>query len=213
MQNNFKLKYLLYLLFAITDICWNLTPLCRFQKWTFLPRPDGMMPINWNKSLVSADNRGPVYHAFLIVFQEKHILHVFDLDAQTAVKHIFLPALLLLWLVGYWHFWLWKRFSPRSLSASLWVFVKWAVCAISAVLLDSLKLLWPAVCMSLFNDCPSVHCSAQLLSFTQLGHLSDQVADMFSFLFLFISPLFFAHFSILLQGHLFIFFFFPLRKT
>lgn len=85
---------------------------------------------------------------------------------------------------------LWKLCSPLSPSASLWVFVKWAVCAISAVLLDSLKLLWPAVCMSLFNDCPSVHCSAQLLSSTQLGHLSDQVADMFSFLFSSFLPFF-----------------------
>lgn len=123
----------------------------------------------------------------------KHILHAFDLDAQTAVEHIFFfPCALLLLLTCRISTFLtlWKLCSPLSPSASLWVFVKWAVCAISAVLLDSLKLLWPAVCMSLFNDCPSVHCSAQLLSSTQLGHLSDQVADMFSFLFSSFLPFF-----------------------
>ncbi len=151
-----------------------------------------MIPINVNKSLVSAENQcGPVYHAFLIVCQEKHNTACFWPWCADCSQTHFSPCVvtsltcrILTFLT------LWKLCSPRSLFASLWVFVKWAVCAISAVLLDSLKLLIPAVCMSLFNDCPSVHCSARLLSFTQRGHLSDQVADMFSFLFLFISPLF-----------------------
>lgn len=74
--------------------------------------------------------------------------------------------------------------AVRAASLSLWVFVKWAVGAISVPLSGRLRLLWPAACVSLCRDCPSLHCGTWLFSSTRLGHLSDQVAMFFLVIFL-----------------------------
>lgn len=101
MQNNFKLNYLL--LFAIVGICWNLTPLCRFPKIFFLPRPGGMIPIHLNKSLVSAENQcGPArkstYCMFLTLMRRLqsntffslrcHFFDLSDIDISDSVEAV-----------------------------------------------------------------------------------------------------------------------------
>lgn len=185
MQNNFKLNYLLYLLFAIVGICWNLTPLCRFPKIFFLPRPGGMIPIHLNKSLVSAENQcGPArkstYCMILTLMRRLQSntffslrCHFFDLsdidisDCGSCARLVHCSLLSgCLW-------------NERSVQSAQCCWTRWSssyppcVCPCSMIVLQ-------------FTAVP------RLLSFTQLGHLSDQVADMFSFLFLHVSP-FLAH--------------------